>query len=286
MDVPEADIIIYDWHPEGVQRVLASGSSNFIGLVDEQTVLKYPQIPSEKHPNLVGDERLCKALREEALAGLHVEEQIFTVLGRHDRIIGFKGRNKDGLLLEHMSNGSVADYLHEANPPPPLTQRLKWALQAAEALAFIHQKSVLHCDISVGNLLLDRHLNVKLADFQGRLLNSDGTVLLDGGSAEGARSSMPRLDLNHADQKTDIFALGSAIYFIMTGHPPFPELDSWRDREEIARRFEASQFPPLVGIQGGEVVRRCWAGQYESSESIVKDLETAYTLVTGKQFAS
>jgi hypothetical protein len=28
------------------------------------------------------------------------------------------------------------------------------------------------------------------------------------------------------DAKTDIFALGSAIYFIITGHEVFPKLDS------------------------------------------------------------
>lgn len=36
---------------------------------------------------------------------------------------------------------------------------------------------------------------------------------------------MPRSDSNYADQKTDIFALGSTIYYMMTGHEPFPELN-------------------------------------------------------------
>lgn len=32
---------------------------------------------------------------------------------------------------------------------------------------------------------------------------------------------MPRSDPDYADQKTDIFALGSAIYYMMTDHEPF-----------------------------------------------------------------
>lgn len=43
--------------------------------------------------------------------------------------------------------------------------------------------------------------------------------------------------------KTDLFALGSAIYFIMMGHEVFLDLDSDKDDEEIKRRFRGGQFP-------------------------------------------
>ncbi|KAF2787488.1 hypothetical protein K505DRAFT_257600, partial [Melanomma pulvis-pyrius CBS 109.77] len=64
----------------------------------------------------------------------------------------------------------------------------------------------------------------------GDCLSSDGTILLDGGPAEGVWYSMPCLDLSSANWKPDIFALRSAIYFMVTGGTPFPELDTWRDR--------------------------------------------------------
>ena len=146
-------------------------------------------------------------------------------------------------------------------------------MQAAEAVAYIHTKGVLHCDIGVGNLLLDQNLDIKLCDFQGKLLHPDGTVCLDGESSENIKSSMPRSDPNEANQKTDIFALGSAIYFMMKGHPPFPELDSWKDSREIVSRFKAGQFPALAEELGGAVVRKCWAGKYESADEVVHDLK-------------
>ncbi|KAF1960727.1 kinase-like protein [Byssothecium circinans] len=277
MEIPEPDIIIYPWYPPRVKTILASGANNYIGLVGVDTVLKFPQLPPEKAPDQVADGKIYAALRQEAVFGLTVEKEILKVLGHNDRIIGFKGEHEDGLLLEYMPNGSVADYLCGSNPLPPLKKRLKWALQAAEAVAYVHKKSVLHCDISGGNLLLDKDLNIKLCDFQGRLLHSDGTVLLDGGSAEGVRSSMPRADPTSANRKTDIFALGSAIYFMMSGRPPFSELDSWKDREEIERRFKTGQFPPLGEIQGGGVVKRCWTGRYESADQAIHDLKELYT---------
>jgi serine/threonine protein kinase len=172
-----------------------------------------------------------------------------------------------------MPNGSVERYLRNAGPDTSLNQRLKWALQAADGLAYVHAKNVLHCDVSVGNLLLDSDLNIKLSDFQGRLLHPNGTVILDGGAAESTMSSMPRPDRNYCDRKTDIFALGTAIYFMITGHPPFPDLDTIDDEDEIQRRFEGGEFPPLEQRQGGDVVRKCWTGAYESATKIMLDLQ-------------
>lgn len=57
--------------------------------------------------------------------------------------------------------------------------RRKWAKQAAEALAFIHDKGVIHSDIHPNNLLLDEHLDIQLCDFAGSLFGA-----LDGGAME------------------------------------------------------------------------------------------------------
>jgi serine/threonine protein kinase len=167
----------------------------------------------------------------------------------------------------------VTQYLKIHNPTT--LQRLKWSQQAAEGVAHIHASAVLHCDISTNNLLLDKDLNIKLADFQGRLLALDGSVLLDGRSSENVKSSMPRSDPNHADQKTDIFALGSAIYYIMQGHEPFPELNSLNDNDEseIIARYTSGRFPPLSSHLGGNIVYGCWSGRYESAIEVVKDLK-------------
>lgn len=70
--------------------------------------------------------------------------------------------------------------------------------------------------------LLDVELDIKLGDFQGRILAQDEKVQEDGLSVENTKSFMPRDDSNYADLKTEIFALGS---YIMEGQEPYPDLD-------------------------------------------------------------
>jgi len=264
----------HPWYPKGAKYIIAAGTSNYIAIVDEDTVLKFPIVSPDQDECYTAKGLAYRLdLRRQAIKGLEVEEQILKTLGRHPRIIQLKGKHEAGLLLEYMPYGSVERYLHENAPNVGKAQRLKWALQAAEALAYTHARNVLHCDISVGNLLLDSDRNIRMSDFQGRLLGPNGAVILDGGVTERTTSSMPRENPYDQNHKTDIFALGTAIYFMMTGHPPFPNLDAVDDEDEIQRRFRDGQFPHLEKYCGGDVIQKCWNGGYESAGEIVKDLE-------------
>ena len=249
----EIEVPLY--YPKGVTKCLTMGSNNFIGLVDDTTILKYPLTQRDKN----------------ALAALSLEARILQLIGPHKHIIGFKGLTDSGLRLERASLGSVATYL-ESNDPT-LLQRLNWACQATQAIIAVHEKDILHRDISAHNLLLDIDLNIKLCDFQGRMLTLNRDVLADGFSVEGTKSYMPRTDSNHADWKTEIFALGSAFYYIMEGHQPFPELDSNSEEEEIEKRFASGRFSEIAHCsEMNRVVHRCWSGGFESAEGVLQEL--------------
>lgn len=262
------------WFPRGVKRVIDSGASNFIGMYDDNTVLKYPLVsPNDNGEYDDRGRKYRNDFREHALQGLHVEGEILRKLGEHPRIIRLQQSHEAGILLEYMPNGSVGRYIRDIAPTTSLQQRLKWVSQAAEALAYVHSKNILHCDMSIGNLLLDANLDIKLSDFQGRLLSPDGTILLDGGAGQGALSSMPRDDEDYCDIKTDIFALGTTAFFIITGHLPFTELDPLEDEDEIQQRFKDGDLPPLEQYQGGNIIHNCWRGNYKLAGEMVQDLQ-------------
>ncbi|KAG4439228.1 hypothetical protein IFR05_005266 [Cadophora sp. M221] len=153
----DADEIIYrHCCPQGVKRVIASGSSAFVGVVDDSTVLKYPFAPG-------GD-----------LSRLEIEKKLLQIIGPHPRIIGYKGFSNKGLHLERAEKGTLADCILESgNPLPTIHQRLCWFLEAAEAVAHIHSCKVLHCDIQPTHFLLDKDLSLKLPDFQGQQLSEE-----------------------------------------------------------------------------------------------------------------
>ncbi|CDM38314.1 hypothetical protein DTO013E5_10005 [Penicillium roqueforti] len=251
----DAEVVIYRHYcPPGVKKVIASGSSAFIGEVDDLTVMKYPLAPG-------GD-----------MSRLEIEKKLFEIVGSHERIIGFRGFSDKGLYLERAVNGTLGYYLLESdNAPPSIQQQLSWCREATEAVAWIHAQGVIHCDIQPGNILLDEDLHIKLSDFQGKQLSSDGTVLLDGGSGEPVRFYCPRADPFDADVKTDLFALGCTIYLIMMGYSVFPDIvdgeDGWYEQ-----RFEKQQFP-RDSHACSAITWKCWLKEYESAEELLRDIE-------------
>ncbi|OJI85081.1 hypothetical protein ASPTUDRAFT_28781 [Aspergillus tubingensis CBS 134.48] len=260
MDKPEVKEY-QEYCPPGVKRVIASGGSAWIGEVDETTVLKYPLAPDDTD-----------------ISRLDTERRLLEIVGPHEHIIKVKGCTDNGwLYLERAINGNLDDYyLRPAHPhpPPSLEQRLNWCQEIAEAVAWVHSRGVIHCDIQPRNILLDKMLRAKLADFQGKHLSEDGTVLLDGWSGEPCRFYCPRRDPFDADVQTDLFALGCTIYFIMMGHNMFPDIadgdDAWF--EKVEHRFATQQFPEDTHACS-EITRKCWHKEYDSADDLLLDLE-------------
>ncbi|PLN81868.1 kinase-like domain-containing protein [Aspergillus taichungensis] len=239
------------YYPPGVSEIIGRGGESFIGLVDESTVLKYPCVPGDRE-------------------SIEIEAELLAILGDHPRILASKGLNEYGLMLQYAPNGNLYERV-TSELASSFDQKLRWCKQAAEAVKYIHEKRIIHCDINLRNFLLDDNHDLLLADFQGMLKSTHGETVLDGLSRECSKSFMPRIHGDFADVKTDLFALGSAVYFIMLGHEVFPELDSLEDDEQIASRFQSGQFP-TDSHACSKITDKCWRQLYESAEDILFDI--------------
>lgn len=252
----DQEVVEYRYYcPSGVQRILAAGTSAFIGEVDNSTVLKYPLEP--------GGDR----------SRLEHEHKILELVGQHPRIVSQKGLNDVGLYLERATNETIYKYLTESDhPPPTLGQRIAWCREIAEAVEHIHSKGVIHCDIQPTNILVDTDHHLKLADFQGNYTSEQGEIIL-GWCGEPCRYFCPREDEFEAHVKTDLFALGSTIYFIMNDHEVFPDIVSGEDgwQERIQSRFAGGVLPNNPHACN-VVTQKCWDCQYSSAGELLDDL--------------
>ncbi|GCB26214.1 fibroblast growth factor receptor 2 [Aspergillus awamori] len=251
-----------EYCPPGVKHVIASGGSAWIGEVDESTVLKYPLAPDNT----------------DVVSWLETERKLLEFVGHHEHIIKVKGCTENGwLYLERATNGNLDDYyLRPAypHPSPSLEQRIAWCREIAEAVAWVHSRGVIHCDIQPRNILLDEGLRTKLADFQGRHVPENGTVLLDGWSSEPCRFYCPRRDPFDADVQTDLFALGCTIYFIMMRHALFPDIADGEAGwfEKIEYRLSTQQFSDDTH-SCSDITRKCLYKEYDSADDLLLDLE-------------
>jgi Protein tyrosine and serine/threonine kinase len=118
------------WHPPGIKEVLSGGSTARVGLLPDGSILKHVYDRDDRW----------------ALKGLDIEHHILTMLGDHERLVKYLGKHQYGLRFQFEVNGDVRRYLSRVESNTlPIQQREKWVRQAAESIAFIHSKHVIHC---------------------------------------------------------------------------------------------------------------------------------------------
>lgn len=83
-----------------------------------------------------------------------------------------------GIIFEYMPNGSLSSYV-EFDVYNPLHRRLQWAVEAAEAVALLHSYNIIHGDIKPQNMLLYKHLGLKLIDMSGSSIDGKRPLTLE-----------------------------------------------------------------------------------------------------------
>jgi serine/threonine protein kinase len=148
-----------------------------------------------------------------------------------------------------------------------ITLRLTWCLEAAEAIAYLHSKGVIHSDLRPENFLLhasndESFPDLLLSDFGGSYCKTANKII-DGGHLPDSGFFNPKTPWV-STKDTDIFALGSVVYTILTAHWPYRSLgafgsvEEWEEYgEEVDEGFMRGEFPSTEGLVGGDVMEGC-----------------------------
>ncbi len=158
------------------------------------------------------------------------EEEIGQRLDHPGIIKVLKPREKSRMYLamEYVPGRPLRALLRPQQPLPAV-QALEIARQICEALAHMHAQGVVHRDLKPDNLMVTPEGRVKISDFG--IASSKGARRLTWAGLSHSfgtpdYAAPEQIRGRRGDARTDVYALGTLLYEMLTGHLPWDALNT------------------------------------------------------------
>ena len=139
------------------------------------------------------------------------------------------------LTMEFIPGETLQQRLDRTGPLD-VSEILRIGRQIAEGLAAAHACDLIHRDIKPGNILLEGgSQKAKITDFGLARAADDASISQSGIIAGTPMFMAPEQALGHKiDQRADLFSLGSVLYQMASGRPPFRALSALAVLKRVA----------------------------------------------------
>lgn len=172
-----------------------------------------------------------------------------------------------GIVLEYASGGELFDhilthkYLKEGSA-------CRLFAQLVSGVHYLHSKGIVHRDLKLENLLLDKHKNIIITDFgfaNTFSRGSDGHVFdLMATSCGSPCYAAPELvvsDQKYTGRKVDVWSCGVILYAMLSGYLPYDDDPANPDSDNITQLYKyitstALTFPEYVPPLPRDLLRR------------------------------
>ncbi len=202
----------------------------------------------------------------------------------HPRIVRIHDAFEDpetqtGCIVMEFVPGQTLEDILRCGPPLSTDKALGIARQIAEALEYAHQQQIIHRDLKPANILLAEDGGAKVTDFGlAKILADDTLVRNEAVLRAPAYMSPEQISDGEVDARSDLFSLGTILYFMLTGKKPF-----CGDTAAIMFKIVYEDPPPASFLKPGLtegidfLVLRCLAKdpkkRYSNAREFLDDLD-------------
>jgi eukaryotic-like serine/threonine-protein kinase len=230
----------------------------------------------------------AKAEEPAALGRFYREARAAAALD-HPNIVRTHDIDQDGnlhfLVMEYVDGSSMLEVVKKKGSMA-VGRATHYVWQAAHGLDHAYRVGVIHRDIKPGNVLIDRTGVSKILDMGlARFYHSDDDMLTkkyDEKSVLGTADYVaPEQTINShdVDCRADIYSLGATFYFLLAGHPPFPDgtisqkLISHQTKEPVPIERHRPEIPRELAVVLRKMMAKLPNERYRTPAEVIEALQ-------------
>ncbi len=209
------------------------------------------------HPHLSASTRNRKRFAREARAIEHLKHP--NILEIHD----YSGTDADEcyIVTEYVTGDTLAETMNRLGKMPSEPAAMI-GHDLALALDFAHRNGVLHRDLKPDNVMIRDDGTVKLMDFGiARFLDESQVTMTGALVGSPAFMSPEQAREGDLDARSDLFSLGTLLFFLVTGHLPFAGNNPSVILKNIieGNRTSVSELAPMMSASFADIIERLLA---------------------------
>ncbi len=185
------------------------------------------------------------------------------------------------LITAYVDGQSMRDFVAEQAPLPP-ERAVALMRRIADGVAYCHEHGVIHRDLKPENILITANDQPVILDFGLALTKSAHRVTyanLTPSAGTPDYMSPEQIEGQRGDERTDVYALGTMLYELVTDRTPFsgdtPAVVMQQHLQGAIPRLDHDQ--PGVSAPLAAVVARCLqrnpADRYPTVRALINDLD-------------
>lgn len=229
------------------------------------------------HPHLSSSTRNRKRFAREARAIEHLH---------HDNILEiFDYSGVDAhecyIITEFVQGQTLSDILRERGRLPSEVASIM-GLHLARALAYAHQEGILHRDLKPDNVMVRWDGTVKLMDFGiARFLDESQVTMTGALVGSPAFMSPEQAREQPLDGRSDLFSLGTMLFYLVTGHLPFSGSNPSLILKNVieSNRPVVSELAPTMSAGMADLIERLMANNPDDRHKNADDVASAMEAV-------
>jgi len=183
------------------------------------------------------------------------------------------------IAMERLRGRDLRQALQAGWHPRPAEAALL-VRRVADALAYAHARGVVHCDIKPANIFLTRRNKPKVLDFGiARVAHHAALPALEGTIAGSPHYQAPeQQQAGNVDARTDIYALGTVLYELLTARKAFDGDSLEQIREAVAQHDPVpphalcAEVPPELSTITLRAMARDPAQRYATAHELAQAL--------------